>query len=85
LETLPQPVDYLMSSAIFLPRLFRVLRLDVPASQGEMRLPELRRVANHLGECHRLPQPALCFVSLLAGEGDFSLQPPAFNQVFSTL
>ena len=82
METLPQPVDYLTSSMIFLPLLVRVLRLGVQASQGEMSLPELRRVANDLGERQRLPQPALSFVSLLAGEGDLSLQPPTFNQVF---
>ena len=62
--------------------LFWLLNLGMEASQGEMSLPELRRVANYLGERLRLPQPALCFVALLAGEGDFSLQPPAFNQVF---
>src|SRR5215510_12523031 len=50
-----------------------------------MRLPELRRVANYLGERQCLAQPALRFVSLLAGEGDFSLQPPTFNQVFSRI
>ena len=82
METLPQLVDHLTSSAIFLPLLFWVLNLGMQASQGEMSLPELRWVANYLGERQRPPQPALCFVSPLAGEGDFSLQPPTFNQVF---
>jgi hypothetical protein len=50
LETLPHPVDHLTSSAIFLLLLFRVLSLSVQASQGEMSFPELRRVANYLGE-----------------------------------
>ena len=66
-----QPVDHLTSSAVRLSLLFWVLSLGMEASQGEMSLPELRRVANYLGERQRLPQPALCFVALLAGEGDF--------------
>src|SRR5215470_3754925 len=82
LETRHQPVDHFTRRAIFLLRLFLVLGLSIPASEGEMGLPELRWVANRLGECHCLPQPALGFVSLLAGKGDFSLQPPALDQVF---
>lgn len=73
LEILHQPIDHLTRSAIFLPRLFLVLGLGIQASQSEVGLPELRRVANRLGECHCLPQPALGFVSLMAGKGNFSL------------
>jgi hypothetical protein len=55
------------------------------ASQGKVSFPQLCRVTNYLGKGQRLPQPAFCFVSLPAGEGDFSLHPPTFNQVFSCI
>jgi hypothetical protein len=73
LETLHHPVDHLTRSAIFLPRLLWVPGLGMQTSQSEMGLPELPGVANHLSERHRLAQPALGFVSLMAGKGDFSL------------
>src|SRR5262249_49620957 len=82
LETRPQPVDHFTRRAIFLLRLFLLLGFSIQASGGGMGLPEWRWVANRLGECHCLPQPALGFVSLLAGKGDFSLQPPPLDQVF---
>ena len=62
---------------VCLPGLLRPSGCGVEVSQGEVGLPELRRVANGLGQRQGLPQPPLCFVPLAVGRAisPWSRQP----------
>jgi len=61
------------------------LCLSAKSPQCEVRLPQLRRIANGLGNGQSLVHRRLGFGPLVTNEGDFAFEPPAFDEVFARM
>jgi hypothetical protein len=74
-------VDDLAGSAICLTSCLRLLSLVVELPQGELGLPKLGWVADHLGKGQSLTEHPLRLVPLAAGQGTLPFEPPGLDQI----